>query len=48
MPVICHLSLYLRYEPSGVRAEFARSRIDRYRNPSPAPGSGKLTLCRIR
>jgi tetratricopeptide (TPR) repeat protein len=38
-----HLSLYLRYEPNGAWAEFARSRIDRHRNPNPAPASGKLT-----
>jgi len=38
-----HLSLYLRYEPNGPWAEFARARIARYRTPtSPAP-SGKLT-----
>src|ERR1700722_11715200 len=30
-----HLSLYLRYEPNGPWAEFARSRIARYRPPSP-------------
>ena len=38
-----HLNLYLRYEPNGPWAEFARSRIERYRPPSPSPPSGKLT-----
>jgi tetratricopeptide (TPR) repeat protein len=38
-----HLSLYVRYEPNGPWAEFARSRIAKYRPPSPAPPSGKLT-----
>jgi tetratricopeptide (TPR) repeat protein len=38
-----HLSLYVRYEPNGPWAEFARSRIDKYRPPSPPPPSGKLT-----
>ncbi len=40
---IRHLSLYLRYEPNGPWAEFARARIERYRTPSPTPSSGKLT-----
>jgi len=30
-----HLSLYVRYEPNGPWADFARSRIDKYRPPSP-------------
>jgi tetratricopeptide (TPR) repeat protein len=39
-----HLSLYLRYEPNGPWAEFARARIAKYRPPSPSsPPSGKLT-----
>ena len=38
-----HLSLYVRYEPNGPWAEFARSRIARYRAPSPSSTSGKLT-----
>jgi tetratricopeptide (TPR) repeat protein len=38
-----HLNLYLRYEPNGPWAEFARARIDRYRPPSPSSPSGKLT-----
>jgi tetratricopeptide (TPR) repeat protein len=38
-----HLSLYLRYEPNGPWAEFARSRIARYRTPTSSSPSGKLT-----
>lgn len=38
-----HLSLYVRYEPNGPWAEFARSRIAKYRPPNPTPPSGKLT-----
>jgi tetratricopeptide (TPR) repeat protein len=38
-----HLSLYIRYEPNGPWAEFARARIAKYRPPSPSPPSGKLT-----
>jgi tetratricopeptide (TPR) repeat protein len=38
-----HLTLYVRYEPNGPWAEFARSRIARYRHPNPPPPSGKLT-----
>lgn len=38
-----HLSLYVRYEPNGPWAEFARSRIAKYRPPSPSSPSGKLT-----
>jgi len=38
-----HLSLYVRYEPNGPWAEFARSRIAKHRPPSPSPPSGKLT-----
>jgi tetratricopeptide (TPR) repeat protein len=38
-----HLSLYVRYEPNGPWAEFARSRISKYRPPSPSSPSGKLT-----
>jgi tetratricopeptide (TPR) repeat protein len=40
---IHHLSLYVRYEPNGPWAEFARSRIGRYRPPSPSSSTGKLT-----
>jgi len=36
-----HLSLYVRYEPNGPWAEFARSRIVKHRPPNPP--SGKLT-----
>jgi tetratricopeptide (TPR) repeat protein len=42
-----HLSLYLRYEPNGPWAEFARSRLARHRTPLPSP-SGKLTPFRRR
>ena len=38
-----HLSLYVRYEPNGPWAEFARSRIAKYRPPNPTPPAGKLT-----
>jgi len=38
-----HLSLYVRYEPNGPWAEFALSRIAKYRPPNPTPPSGKLT-----
>lgn len=38
-----HLSLYLRYEPNGPWAEFARSRIERHRAPRPTSPAGKLT-----
>jgi tetratricopeptide (TPR) repeat protein len=38
-----HLSLYLRYEPNGPWAEFARSRVERYRAPRPSSPAGKLT-----
>jgi tetratricopeptide (TPR) repeat protein len=38
-----HLSLYVRYEPNGPWAEFARSRIAKYRPPNPSPPAGKLT-----
>jgi tetratricopeptide (TPR) repeat protein len=38
-----HLSLYVRYEPNGPWAEFAKSRIAKYRPPSPSHPSGKLT-----
>jgi len=38
-----HLSLYVRYEPNGPWADFARSRIAKYRPPSPTSTSGKLT-----
>jgi len=38
-----HLSLYVRYEPNGPWAEFARSRIERHRAPHPSSPSGKLT-----
>jgi len=40
---IHHLSLYVRYEPNGPWAEFARSRIVQYRNHGSAPATGKLT-----
>jgi len=40
---IRHLSLYLRYEPNGPWAEFARSRIARHSAPRPSSPSGKLT-----
>jgi tetratricopeptide (TPR) repeat protein len=40
---IRHLALYLRYEPNGPWAEFARSRIARQRTPHPSSPSGKLT-----
>lgn len=38
-----HLTLYIRYEPNGAWAEFARARLARYRNPSPSSPRGKLT-----
>jgi len=38
-----HLSLYVRYEPNGPWAEFARARINTYRPPNPTSPSGKLT-----
>lgn len=38
-----HLSLYVRYEPNGPWAEFARSRIAKHRPPNPGSPSGKLT-----
>jgi len=38
-----HLSLYVRYEPNGPWADFARSRIDKYRPLSPTSPAGKLT-----
>jgi tetratricopeptide (TPR) repeat protein len=41
--VLRHLSLYIRYEPHGPWAEFARSRIEKYRPPSPTTSNGKLT-----
>lgn len=37
-----HLSLYVRYEPNGPWAEFARSRIAKHRPPNPS-STGKLT-----
>jgi tetratricopeptide (TPR) repeat protein len=40
---IRHLSLYVRYEPNGPWAEFARSRIARYRTPAKSSPAGKLT-----
>jgi len=40
---IRHLSLYVRYEPNGTWAEFARLRIASHRAPSPPSPSGKLT-----
>jgi len=42
--VVRHLSLYLRYEPNGQWAEFARSRITRHRPTRlPSAASNKLT-----
>ena len=41
--VLRHLSLYVRYEPKGPWADFARARIAKYRAPSPSSPSGKLT-----
>ena len=38
-----HLSMYLRYEPNGPWAEFARTRIAKHKSPSPGPAAGKLT-----
>jgi len=38
-----HLSLYVHYEPQGPWADFARSRINKYRPPNPTKPSGKLT-----
>jgi tetratricopeptide (TPR) repeat protein len=38
-----HLTLYVRYEPNGPWADFARARIAKYRPPSPSSPSGKLT-----
>jgi len=38
-----HLSLYVRYEPNGPWADFARARIEKYQPPRPSPPSGKLT-----
>jgi tetratricopeptide (TPR) repeat protein len=38
-----HLSLYLRYEPNGPWAEFARARVARHHSPNPSSPSGKLT-----
>lgn len=40
---IRHLSLYIRYEPNGPWAEFARSRIARYNSPGPTSPAGKVT-----
>ena len=40
---IRHLSLYVKYEPNGPWAEFARSRIARYMAPGPPSPSGKIT-----
>jgi tetratricopeptide (TPR) repeat protein len=41
--VLRHLSLYLRYEPNGPWADFARARMEKYRSPSPSSPAGKLT-----
>jgi tetratricopeptide (TPR) repeat protein len=41
--VLRHLSLYIRYEPDGPWAEFARSRIEKYRPQSPSSSTGKVT-----
>jgi tetratricopeptide (TPR) repeat protein len=38
-----HLSLYLRYEPNGPWADFARSRLARQRGRQPSSPAGKLT-----
>lgn len=43
-----HLSHYVRYEPNGPWAEFARARIAKYRPPSPSSPTGKLTPFRRR
>jgi tetratricopeptide (TPR) repeat protein len=43
LSAILHLSLYVRYEPNGLWAEFARSRIARYRASSSSSPAGKLT-----
>lgn len=45
---IRHLSQYIRYEPNGPWAEFARARIAKYRPPTPSTPSGKLTPFRRR
>jgi len=41
--VLRHLNSYVRYEPNGPWADFARARIAKYRPPSPSTPSGKLT-----
>jgi tetratricopeptide (TPR) repeat protein len=41
--VVRHLSLYVRYEPNGPWAEFARSRMARYRASGPSTPAGKVT-----
>jgi tetratricopeptide (TPR) repeat protein len=41
--VVRHLSLYLRYDPNGPWAEFARSRISKYKNSGPASATQKIT-----
>ena len=38
-----HFSLYLRYEPAGSWAEFARARLVRYQTSGPSAPSDKLT-----
>ena len=38
-----HLSLYLRYDPNGPWAEFARSRISKYKTVGPLAISNKVT-----
>jgi tetratricopeptide (TPR) repeat protein len=38
-----HLSLYLRYDPNGPWAEFARSRMDRHKSSGSVPVSNKVT-----
>jgi len=46
--VVRHLSLYVRYEPNGPWADFARSRIATHRPPGQSAPSGKLTPFRQR
>jgi tetratricopeptide (TPR) repeat protein len=41
--VLRHLSLYVRYEPNGPWADFARARMAKCRPPSPSSPAGKLT-----
>jgi tetratricopeptide (TPR) repeat protein len=41
--VVRHFTLYLRYEPNGPWADFAKSRIGKYSAAGPTAPSGKLT-----